>query len=155
MAHKHSYVITYKNLTTEQEGKDFLLEQNKQFIVPDTELKKQILNEFNLSKNYIRSFDLVLLKKKVKEGDVIDWSRDNITLVELKTTQKYLPNNPRGFFFGATESEFTIAKKLGNKYQFCFVSLHKDSKSYQLLDLKELESIIKNKRRQYQINLIS
>jgi len=153
MAHEHSYKITYKNLATEEEGKDFLLKRNKQFIVPDTNLKKQILKEFGLGDKYIRAFDLVLLRKKVKPGDIIDWNKNNITLIELKTTKKKLPNNPRGFFFGATYSEYDVARKLGNKYKFCFVCLHEDSKSYKLLTLEEMELLIKNKRRQYQINL--
>lgn len=67
--------------------------------------------------------------------------------------KKKLVNNPRGFFFGATENEFNLAKKFEAKFRFCFVSLHPESRSYKLLTLSELNSIIKTKRVQYQINL--
>jgi hypothetical protein len=74
-------------------------------------------------------------------------------LVELKTTKKYLPNNPRGFFFGATENEFNFGEILGDKFRFCFVSLHEKGSSFALLTIEELDLIIRNKRIQYQINL--
>ncbi|GCF82072.1 hypothetical protein BKL48_25215 [Bacillus cereus] len=47
-----------------------------------------------------------------------------ITLIELKTTKKEVPNNSLGFFFGVTENEFELARLLGNQYKFCFVCLH-------------------------------
>lgn len=78
-----------------------------------------------------------------------------IILVELKTTKKKLENNPRGFFFGATENEFNLAKKFEDKFRFCFVSLHPDSKGFELLTLSEMNKLIKTKRVQYQINLKS
>ena len=74
-------------------------------------------------------------------------------LVELKTTRKYLPESPKGFFFGATENEFKLAAELGDRYHFCFVCLHPDSLGYSLLGLSELEPMIRTKRTQYQINL--
>jgi hypothetical protein len=73
--------------------------------------------------------------------------------VELKTTKKKLPNLPKGFFFGATQSEFEIAEKLGDKYKFCFVSLHEETKGYVLITLEKLNKIIRTKRIQFQINL--
>ena len=74
-------------------------------------------------------------------------------MVELKTTKKYLPENPKGFFFGATENEFNFGKILGNRFRFCFVSMNERGSSFALLTIEELEAIIKNKRIQYQINL--
>ena len=107
-----------------------------------------------LDSKFKRAFDLILIEGHYNQESLIDLHKnDRITLVELKTTKKFLPNNPKGFFFGATENEFAIAKKLGNKYKFCFVSLHEDSRSYSLLSLSELNSRIQNKRIQYQINL--
>ena len=58
-----------------------------------------------------------------------------------------MPHNPKGFFFGATENEFNLAKRLGDGY------IHKDSLSHALLTLTELEKIIKTKRIQFQINI--
>lgn len=78
---------------------------------------------------------------------------EDIIFVELKTTKKYLPNNPKGFFFGATENEFNFGKILGDKFLFCFVTLNEKAPSFVLLSIDELDKIIRNKRIQYQINL--
>jgi hypothetical protein len=42
---------------------------------------------------------------------------------------------------------------LGEKFRFCFVSIHEKASSFVLLTLPELENIIKLKRIQFQINL--
>ena len=78
---------------------------------------------------------------------------DEITLIELKCTRAFLPNNPKGFFFGATQNEFEFGERLGDKFRFCFVSLNPKSLSHALLSVPELERIIRTKRIQYQINL--
>lgn len=78
---------------------------------------------------------------------------EDIILVELKTTKKFLPENPKGFFFGATENEFNFGKILGDRFRFCFVSMNEKGSSFSLQTLEELEVRIKNKRIQYQINL--
>lgn len=153
MASKHSYTMTLKNNETEREGINFLLEQDKTFINPDSKTRKEILEMFETDKRYYRAFDLIKIKKRTEGTESIEISKENILLIELKTTQKELKNNPNGFFFGATESEFELATKLEENYRFCFVSLHKNTKSYKLVSLKELNSIIKRKRIQYQINL--
>ena len=44
--------------------------------------------------------------------EVIETHLDEIFLVELKTTRKYLPKNPKGFFFGATQNEFDFGERL-------------------------------------------
>lgn len=107
-----------------------------------------------IDKKYARAFDLILIPGHTNLEQVIQFQRaEDIILVELKTTKKKLVNLPSGFFFGATESEFALAKQLGCRYKFCFVSLHIESKNYVLLTLDELNNIIKTKRIQYQINL--
>ena len=108
---------------------------------------------FNIDKSFSRAFDLVYIKNSGNNNSITVNDKDKIIFIELKTTKKYLPNNPRGFFFGATKNEFDLAKMLGGKYKFCFVCLHKDSLSYSLLTTPELKSMIKTKRIQYQINL--
>lgn len=86
-------------------------------------------------------------------ANILDLPVTELTLIELKTTQKKLINNPDGFFFGATENEFNLAQTLGMRYMFCFISLHAESAKYICLTLDELEPRIKTKRIQYQINL--
>ena len=107
---------------------------------------------FGLDKSFARAFDLIICDTD-RTKNVSELTREEITLVELKTTQKKLLGNPTGFFFGATQNEFALAAKLGDKYKFCFVSLHADSLSYKLLTLIELEKLIRTKRTQFQINL--
>lgn len=152
MAKEHSYGATLKNNVTENEAVAFLLSQDYRFRVPMKDERKIILQALNLPSSFSRAFDLVLFPASY-EGNMDEDSLKDAILIELKTTRKYLPNNPDGFFFGATENEFQLARMLGVRYRFCFVSLHAESLSYALLTLEEVEGKIKTKRIQYQINL--
>lgn len=156
MSLKHSFVITISNNITEKEGVNYLIENFDGFFKVTKEIKKEILKQLNLGTNFLQTFDLIyipgLINKKIESTD-IEVHLDDILLIELKTTKKYLPENPKGFFFGATENEFKFAEILGDKYKFCFVCLHEKSMSYKMLSLSELELIIRNKRIQFQINL--
>jgi hypothetical protein len=107
-----------------------------------------------IEKKFSRAFDLLLIPGHTNLERIIELDQSSeIILVELKTTKKKLENNPRGFFFGATQNEFDLAEKFEKNFRFCFVSLHPESKGYKLLTLAELNRIIKTKRIQYQINL--
>jgi len=152
MASEQSYNITLSNNKSEKEGIQLLLEKDDTFINPTASERKEILQKLNLPPTFTRAFDLVKVKSKINQ-ELAEYSIHEIQLIELKTTKKHLPNLPKGFFFGATQNEFDIAQRLGDKYMFCFVSLHEGSKDYALLTLMELEKIIKTKRIQYQINL--
>jgi hypothetical protein len=154
MKGEHSFTITLKNNITEKEAIKFLIEENTQFLNPDAESRKKIFSFLEIDKKYSKAFDLILIPGHTSLDQIISLKRkEDIVLVELKTTQKKLVNNPTGFFFGATQNEFDLAEQLGENFKFCFVSLHQNSKSYKLLTLNELIIIIKNKRTQYQINL--
>jgi hypothetical protein len=153
MANPQSYLITRSNNVTEKEALSYLLAQDSDFILLDAAGRKMLLEMFNIGHNFSRAFDLVYLKNSGSNNAITSDDKDNIVFIELKTTKKYLPHNPQGFFFGATKNEFDLAEKLGEQYKFCFISLHKDSLSYSLLTTTELTSIIKTKRIQYQINL--
>lgn len=154
MASKASYTITASNNVSEKEALQFLINSDINFINPSKESRKEIMELLSIDKKHKKAFDLVLIPGHTNLESVIELKQtDDITLVELKTTKKKLPNNPTGFFFGATQSEFDLATKLGDKYKFCFVSLHPESLSYKLMTLEELNKIIRTKRIQYQINL--
>ena len=154
MAQEKSYTITLSNNTTEKEAQRYLLESNPNFILPDLNGRKAVVDIFNLEKRYRRSFDLLMIEGHTNKGHPIHTdNKREITLLEIKSTKKRLPNNPYGFFFGATENEFNLAEQLGEQYKFCFVCLHPETKSYAILSLPDLEKIIHNKRVQYQINL--
>ncbi len=154
MANELSYTITLENNKSEKEAISFLLSKNINFLNPDKGSRKIIMEMLGIDRKFSRSFDLILIPGFTNLEEIIQLNKiEQITLIELKTTKKKLENLPTGFFFGATESEFTLAKQLGDNYQFCFVSLHEETKKYVLLNLEELNKIIKTKRIQFQINL--
>ncbi len=156
MSREHSFKLTLSNNVTEKQGVNYLIEEQTGFFKLDKEMKKELLDRVNIPHNYLQSFDMVFIPKLkgIKfERDYIETHLDEILFIELKTTQKYLPDNPKGFFFGATENEFNFGKLLGDRFRFCFVSLNEKSPSYAMLTIKELEKIIRNKRIQFQINL--
>jgi hypothetical protein len=154
MASKHSYTITIDNNKSEKEALSFLIWSDINFINPDKDSRKIILEMLGIDKKYSRAFDLIMIPGHTNLEQVIELKKvEDIILIELKTTKKKLINLPRGFFFGATESEFSLANQLGDSYKFCFVSLHSESSKFVLLTLEELNKIIKTKRIQYQINL--
>jgi hypothetical protein len=156
MSRAHSFKLTLSNNVTEKEGIKYMLEEQTGFFKIDLPMKKTLLDILELPYNFKQSFDMIYIPKlqglKFKE-DYIETHLDEIQFIEIKTTKKFLPENPKGFFFGATENEFNFAKLVGERFRFCFISLHPESLSYCLLKMNELESIIKNKRIQNQINL--
>lgn len=154
MAKSHSYTSTLNNNISENEALTYLLGANEQFKRPNKEERKKIMLSFGLGNSFARAFDLIQYSgAEPYDIDNIAAIKDKMILIELKTKKKKLANNPNGFFFGATENEFKLAELMGDKYKFCFVSLHHESLSYKLLSISELNQIIKTKRVQYQINL--
>ena len=152
----HSFTITLSNNRTEKDGIEYLLEHETGFFYVDSETRKKILEMLGLPRTYARAFDMIYIPRytgRIATEEVIKTHLDEIFLVELKTTRKHLPENPKGFFFGATQNEFDFGEKLGDKYRFCFVCLHPESRSYAMLSVPELEAIMRTKRIQYQINL--
>ena len=156
MSRKHSFKLTLSNNVTEKQGINYLVEKQTGFFKIDKLMKKELLDKVNIPHNFLQSFDMVYIPKLKGiefKKDYIETHLDDILFVELKTTKKYLPENPKGFFFGATENEFNFGKLLGDRFRFCFVCLNEKSPSYVLLTIEELERIIRNRRIQYQINL--
>jgi hypothetical protein len=151
VASSHSYGATLANNQTEQDALSFVLSSDSRYHRLTREERVAVMHLFGLGKSFARAFDLIMWRTKPKP--FADASCDDVVLVELKTSKKFLPNNPSGFFFGATENEFTLARRLGESYRFCFVSLHEGSRSITTRTLVELEPLIRTKRTQYQINL--
>jgi hypothetical protein len=156
MSRKHSFVLTLSNNVTEKEGVNYLIENSTGFFKIDLITKKELLDLLKIEHRFLQAFDLIYVPEmvgKLVDNDFVQTYLEDIILVELKTTKKYLPENPKGFFFGATENEFNFGKILGSRFRFCFVSLHEKGSSFAFLTLDELEERIKNRRIQYQINL--
>jgi hypothetical protein len=156
MARAHSFVITVSNNKTEKEGIDYLVANATGFFYVDSLTRKLILELLGLPQSFARAFDMIFIPRyegRELTDEVIEARIDEIILVELKVTKKFLPENPKGFFFGATENEFNFGKLLGNKFRFCFVCLNPLSPSFAMLTVDELEAKIRTRRIQYQINL--
>lgn len=156
MSRKHSFILTLSNNVTEKEGVNYLIENTTGFFKIDLATKKELLNLLNIGHRFVQSFDLIYVPDmvgKIADSDFIQTYLEDIFFIELKTTKKYLPENPKGFFFGATENEFNFGKILGPRFKFCFVSLNEKGSSFVFLSLDELEERIKSRRIQYQINL--
>lgn len=154
MAFEHSYSITLSNNRTEKAAVDYVMEADPRLLNPSAGSRRRVLEFLGLPRKYSRAFDLIRVPGHINsESEITIDHADSITLVELKTTRKHLPEMPKGFFFGATENEFELAKRMGDRLVFCFVCLHPDSAGFCLLTLAELEPLIRTKRTQYQINL--
>ena len=156
MSRKHSFILTLSNNVTEKEGVNYLMENHTGFFKIDLATKKELLNLLKIEHNFLQAFDLIYVPEMVSKevnSNFLHTYLEDIILVELKTTKKYLPENPKGFFFGATENEFKFGALLGDRFRFCFVSLNEKGSSFSLQTIQELEKRIKNKRIQFQINL--
>ena len=156
MSKAHSFIITLSNNKTEKEGLDFVLGASRDLFLPDRHGRKQILELLGLDKKFSRAFDLIRVKGANADSNTLPISNPkDITLIELKTTKKRLPDNPYGFFFGATENEFDLAELMGMQLNFAFVCIHPDCPSVKFLTLAELKPLMRKKRTQFQINLHS
>jgi hypothetical protein len=154
MARAHSFVITLSNNRTESEGLDLVLSAARDLFLPDLNGRKEIIKILGLKKEFLRAFDLVRVAGANADSNTLPISNPkDITLIELKTTKKRLPNNPYGFFFGATENEFNLAELMGKQFNFAFVCLHPDCPSVKFLTLAELQPLMRQKRTQFQVNL--
>ena len=154
MASERSYSITLSNNQTEKAAVAYLMDADSSFLNPSPTSRKRILEILGLPSGFSRAFDLFRVPGHLNsESEITLADGAAITLIELKTTRKYLPDCPRGFFFGATKNEFELARLLGDRFRFCFVCLHPESTGFHLLSLEELEALVRTKRTQYQINL--
>ena len=72
-------------------------------------------------------------------------------MIEIKTTEKKsVKELPYNVFFGITKkNEENLFKKIKN-YRLCIV--HVILKDYKLLTYEEYDSLVQNKRIQYQVN---
>jgi hypothetical protein len=153
---EQSFTITLSNNKTERAGIDYLIANATGFFFVDNPTRKRILELLGMPKKYVRAFDMVFIPRfegKAITEEFIETHIDEIILVELKVTRKYLPECPRGFFFGATQNEFDFGEMLGEKFRFCFVSLNERGSFHALMTIAELEAVIRTRRIQYQINL--
>ena len=140
-----------KNLTTEKIGIKILKNKLKNFIVPTKEERNHIYEKLGIdTKKYSRSIDGILLN--VPSAFDVKKAEDCL-LIEIKTTNaKGVKELPYNVFFGFTQNEEDLFRSHSN-YRLCIV--HTGMNEYKLLTYSEYESLIQNKRIQYQINFKS
>src|SRR5690606_36285133 len=100
-----SFTITRKNNATEKDGIRYMESLGQGFFFINKDERKRILELLGQPKNFSRSFDMVLIPRLAGADlsmDAIETHIDEVTLIELKCPRARLPNNPKGFFFGAT-----------------------------------------------------
>jgi hypothetical protein len=147
------------NAGTEREGISLLL-RDARFQLVTVATKRRILELIGISGAFgIQTFDLVMTTSAAPPITVetVDEFFPTLTLVEMKTTKKAITDKAlRGFFFGATEREYAMAKALGPRYCFAFVVLNESNvfgKPFAvLLTLEEVEQRTKARRLQFQVN---
>ena len=137
-----------KNLKTETDGLDVLHEKLAGFVVPTSEERRFLYGLCNIDyKRYSRSVDgVVLFVDSVAEVK----STEDFQFIEVKTTKaKNVTELPYGVFFGFTQNEEDLFRTQPN-YRLCIV--HTVLEEFCLIDFSQYESMIQNKRIQYQIN---
>ena len=152
-----------RNRIVEKAGLQDVLLKDLRFQAPTTETKKAILKGLGLGDTKLygpQSFDAIMLPQPTEpiDGSTLPRYLDQIILVEMKTTKKPIKDaGLAGFFFGATQREYDLAAKLGDRFHFAFVVLNSANiygKPFAvLLTLSELEHRTRTKRIQYQVNL--
>lgn len=151
-----------KRLGTELDGFQVLLEDSRMQRV-SVEIKKKILKGLYVSGAFKpQAFDAVMTPEPMDPltEENITEHLSTLRLVEMKTTRAAIQDAALNkFFFGATDSEFQVAKALKDRYVFAFVVLNSDNTYgrpfFILLTLEQLQARIRTSRIQYQINFRS
>jgi hypothetical protein len=147
------------NRGTENAGLALLL-SDARFQWVDVSTKRRILELIGASELFgIQTFDAIMTPTPLEPItiDNVDRHYPQLRLIEMKTTKKPIADaSLDGFFFGATEREYAMAKALGDRYLFAFIVLN-DNNEYRkpfgvLLTLEEVQRRTRASRIQYQVN---
>lgn len=159
MSREASYGKTKLNNLREDAALGVVLKSNASFQRPDSKTRKRILELLGASEYSSRAFDLIQTDVPVPVISPANAHEyiDAVRLVEVKATKAAIVDeNLHGFFFGATDNEYRLAARLGDRYKFAFVVLSPKNERapfFVLLTLKEVDERTQSKRIQYQVNL--
>jgi len=154
-----SYGKTKLNNAKEDSALSVMLKHDAAFQRPSSATRKKILELLGLSMFSPRAFDLIQTDVPLPTltPENVGQHIDAIRLIEVKATKKAIPDeNLHGFFFGATQNEYELAARLGERYKFAFVVLAPSQDKppfFVLLTLDEVEAKTSKRRVQYQVNL--
>jgi hypothetical protein len=147
------------NKGTENQGLALLL-TDRRFQRVDLATKRRILELVGKTGSFsAQTFDAVMTPAFAAPitADNVEQHFAELRLVEMKTTRKSIRNESlNGFFFGATEREYEMARALGSRYLFAFVVLNSDNDYGRpfavLLTADQVEQRTRSRRVQYQVN---
>lgn len=111
---------------TAKKAERILLNSEAGYIVPTAKQKRILVVEFAKANLivYGKAFDIVRAPKGVNlddAGEVAD-NLKSITLCEIKSSNRNLPEDFKGYFFALTTAELLVAQNLKQNYKFLFVS---------------------------------
>jgi hypothetical protein len=148
-----------RNRRTESLGLSLLLRDQRHQVLP-LDLKREVLRRLGVAEAKPQSFDAVRTGSPTElvTGLSLDAEMPGLQLIEMKTTLRPIWDvRLEGFFFGVTESEMSLAERLGDRYLFAFVVLNRlnayGKEFFVLLTRDQLEARIRSKRVQYQVTL--
>ncbi|HVE84227.1 MAG TPA: hypothetical protein VND93_15320 [Myxococcales bacterium] len=103
-----------------------LVERKGGFHIPTAKEKRNLLVAF-AERNlvvYGKAFDVVRLSRPVDLSRIeqIRTYLDAITVYEIKSTNRKLPPDFKGYFFALTGAEMLVAQSLKKRFRFAFVN---------------------------------
>ena len=152
------FTKSQRNRGVEREGLLLLLRERRIQSL-DLATKRAVIQQLPVGAFGIQTFDAVMTPSPVEPITTENLHRhiDRMLLLEMKTTKKPIKNAAlNGFFFGATEREYEMARVLGDRYRWAFVVLN-DRNDYGrpffvLLSLDDVTRRTRAKRVQFQVN---
>jgi hypothetical protein len=125
---------------TAKKAAQILLKSGCGFVLPTARQKRLLLVEF-AKRNlvvYGKAFDVVKHDGNVNldAAEEIERNLDKMVLCEIKSSNKKLPEDFKGYFFALTTAELLVAQNLKHRYRFVFVNTTKGT--YIELTLQEL-----------------
>jgi hypothetical protein len=107
---------------TAKKAANILLKSDALFLVPTAKQKRLLLVEF--------------AKRNLDDASEIARNLDKIVLCEVKSSNRKLPEDFKGYFFALTTAELLVAQNLRHRYKFVFVNTV--THTYLELTLQEL-----------------
>jgi hypothetical protein len=116
------------------------VDKKEGFVVPTANQRNVLLVAFAKKGAVIygKAFDMVKAPESVNlddEGSVTK-NLKQITIYEVKSTNRKLDENFRGYFFSMSTAELLVAQSLGERFKFAFVNTQtKQHRELTLLDI--------------------
>jgi hypothetical protein len=111
---------------TAKKAVHILLESGSGYRLPTASQKRLLLVEF-ARRNFVvygKAFDVVRLSGAVDLNSSTDIGHnlDKISLCEIKSSNRKLPSDFKGYFFALTAAELLVAQSLKGRFRFVLVN---------------------------------